>query len=67
MSVGESLDCYKDRIIILNPKYQSVNNNVGFWDDQLSNFVFDQRFETIVNLIDANALDALVWADIAEV
>ena len=64
---GESLDCYKDRIIVLNSKYQSVNNNVGFGDEELIStllYGLDQRFETIVNVIEQIDADALVWADI---
>ena len=67
MSGDDTLDSYKDKIVVLNGKYQSVNNNVGFGDEELLStllYGLDARYETIVNLIEQLDNDVLEWNDV---
>ena len=63
----ETLDSYKIRIIVLNLKYQSVNNNIGYGDEDLIStllYGLDQRFKNIVNVIEQLDANALTWNEI---
>ena len=67
MNGQETLGSYKDRIVVLNSKYQSVNKNVGFGDEELISTLLnglDQRFENIVNVIKQSDANALTWNEI---
>ena len=51
MTSEDTLDTFKDKIVVLNAKYQSVNNNIGFGDEELLStllYGLDNRFATIV-------------------
>ena len=67
MTGDDTLDSYKDKIVVLNAKYLSVNNNVGFGDEELLStllYGLDSRYETIVNLIEQLDNDVLEWNDV---
>ena len=62
MNGEESIDSFKDRIVVLNSKFQSVNNNVGFADEELLStllYGLDYRFENILNVIEQLDVEAL--------
>ena len=67
MESSDNLDTFKERIIVLNFKFASVNNNIGFGDQELIStllYGLDERYETIVNLIEQMDVDVLEWIDI---
>ena len=67
MEHEESFDNYKDRVFVLNSKYQSVNNNVGFGDEEMIStllYGLDSRYSTIVNMIEQLDVDHLEWNDV---